>query len=138
MYYQCLSEFPPILVISVFSLAWFVVGVLAGDLLSRSRQVKRVRTQAPSRRPGKSNHELYVGNLSYDVGDRELEKAFAKFGKVVSARVIENKFNGKSKGYGFVQMSTQSESDAAMKTMNGQELQGRRLVVNAAKSKARD
>ena len=82
--------------------------------------------------------ELYVGNLSYDIGDKELMKAFAPYGKVLSARIIKNKFNNRSKGYGFVEVATSGTADKAVKAMHGKELKGRKLVVNEARSRSRD
>lgn len=82
--------------------------------------------------------ELYVGNLSYDMNDPDLEKAFQPYGKVLSARIIVNKYNDRSKGYGFVEMDSSSSADKAVKAMNGKEVMGRKLVVNEARSKSRD
>jgi len=82
--------------------------------------------------------ELYVGNLSYDIKERELEKTFAKFGTVLSTRIIANKSNGRSKGYGFVEMAGQAAAAKAVKAMHGKEISGRKLVVNEARSKSKD
>ena len=82
--------------------------------------------------------ELYVGNLSSDLSEKELIKVFAAHGKVLSARIIKNKFNNRSKGYGFLEMATQSGSDKAVKAMHGKEVKGRKLVVNEARSRSRD
>ncbi len=82
--------------------------------------------------------ELYVGNLSYDIDDKGLMKAFAPHGKTLSARIIKNKFNNRSKGYGFVEMATSAGADKAVKAMHGKELEGRKLVVNEARSRSRD
>ncbi|HAS81361.1 MAG TPA: RNA-binding protein [Verrucomicrobia bacterium] len=82
--------------------------------------------------------ELYVGNLSYDMSEAELKKTFGEFGDVLSIRVIKNKFNDRSKGYGFVEMATQSGADKAVKAMNGKEILSRKMVVNEARSKSRD
>ena len=62
---------------------------------------------------------------------------FDKYGKVSSARIIKNKFNGKSKGFGFVEMPDASEAEAAVQALNGKDVQGRKLVVNEAKSRSR-
>jgi len=138
MYVENLSQSATIYILSAFSLAWLIVGVLAGQRLPRpERRVRRRRAAAPkASRDG--TVELYAGNLSYDIKDRDLHKEFSRFGKVLSARIIINKFNGKSKGYGFVEIAGESESAAAVKALNGKDLKGRRLVVNAAKSHARD
>jgi RNA recognition motif-containing protein len=82
--------------------------------------------------------ELYVGNLSYDISEKELKKAFGAHGSVVSARIITNKFNNRSKGYGFIEMANQGGADKAVKAMHGKELKGRKLVVNEARSRSRD
>ncbi len=82
--------------------------------------------------------ELYVGNLSYDMTDPELEKAFQPYGSVLSARIIVNKYNERSKGYGFVEMDSQASAEKAVQAMNGKEVMGRKLVVNEARSKSRD
>ena len=77
--------------------------------------------------------ELYVGNLSYDTTEDGLRKEFERFGKVSSARVVTNRFNGKSKGFGFVVMPNRPEAEAAVKGMNDKEFQGRKLRVNEAR-----
>lgn len=82
--------------------------------------------------------ELYVGNLSYDMTEPELKKAFGAYGDVLSVRIIKNKFNDRSKGYGFVEMDGQAAADKAVKAMSGNEVMGRKLVVNEARSKSRD
>ena len=76
--------------------------------------------------------------LAYDIDEAELEKAFGSQGKVASARIIENRSNGRSKGYGFVTMADRDAAEAAAKTMNGREIKGRKIVVNQARSQARD
>ncbi|MBI9017514.1 MAG: RNA-binding protein [Phycisphaerae bacterium] len=77
--------------------------------------------------------KLYVGNLSYDMENSDLETAFAEFGSVESATVIIDRQSGRSKGFGFVEMSTEEEAQAAMAAMDGQEVSGRPLKVNLAK-----
>ena len=76
---------------------------------------------------------LYVGNLSYSVNDDELEALFAEFGKVDSARVITDRDTGRSKGFGFVEMSDDNEAQAAIDALNGKESSGRVLTVNEAR-----
>lgn len=78
--------------------------------------------------------ELYVGNLSYDVKDELLFKEFSAFGKVNTARVITNNFNGKSKGFAFVEMMDRAEAQKAIDAMNGKELLGRAIRVNEARN----
>ena len=76
---------------------------------------------------------LYVGGLPYSTGERELEDLFASAGTVTSVSVVTDKYTGQSKGFGFVEMSTDAESDAAINTLNGTMLGGRTLTVNEAK-----
>ena len=68
---------------------------------------------------------IYVGNLSYDTGDEDLRQAFEAFGRVDSARVISDRMTGRSRGFGFVEMSDDAEARAAIEKMDGQDLQGR-------------
>ncbi len=76
---------------------------------------------------------IYVGNLPYSVTENDLREAFQAFGTVSSAAVITDKFSGQSKGFGFIEMSNNSEADAAIKGLNGSDMQGRSLKVNEAK-----
>ena len=76
---------------------------------------------------------LYVGGLPYSTGERELEDLFASSGTVSSVSVVTDKYTGQSKGFGFVEMSTDAEADAAINTLNGTMLGGRSLTVNEAK-----
>ena len=80
---------------------------------------------------------IYVGNLSYDTRDSDLEHAFAAFGTVQSARVIEDRMSNRSKGFGFVEMENASEAEKAISTLDGSDLQGRTIKVNQAKPKER-
>src|SRR5438309_8605975 len=77
--------------------------------------------------------KLYVGNLSYGVTDSALEQMFAAHGTVQSAQVIMDRDTGRSKGFGFVEMKTEQEAQAAIAAMNGKEVEGRALTVNEAK-----
>ncbi len=79
--------------------------------------------------------KLYVGNLSYDVDSSTLEQMFTAHGTVESAEVIADRDTGRSKGFGFVEMSSEAEAQAAIAAMNGQEHNGRALTVNEAKPK---
>ena len=76
---------------------------------------------------------LYVGNLSYNVGNAELEEMFAAFGAVTSAEVISHHDSGRSKGFGFVEMSSDEEAQAAIDSLNGRDSGGRALTVNEAR-----
>ena len=77
--------------------------------------------------------KLYVGNLTYEVTDADLEKLFAPFGRVESAQVIADRDTGQSKGFAFVEMKTDQEAQAAIAALNGKEMNGRALTVNEAK-----
>ena len=79
--------------------------------------------------------KLYVGNLGYGVTDGDLEKMFAAHGTVESAQVIMDRDTGRSKGFGFVEMKTEQEAQAAIQALNGQDAGGRALTVNEAKPK---
>ena len=76
---------------------------------------------------------IYVGNLSYEVTDEDLREAFAAFGEVSSARVIRDRDSGRSRGFGFVEMPTQAEAQAAIQGLNGKDLKGRDLNINEAR-----
>ena len=76
---------------------------------------------------------LFVGNLPYTVANTDLLDMFAKHGKVVSANVIIDKYSGRSKGFGFVEMEDDNEADAAIAAMNGTDIEGRKLTVNVAR-----
>jgi len=76
---------------------------------------------------------IYVGNMSYGVTEDDLRQAFEAFGQVQSASVIKDKYSGESKGFGFVEMPSQSEAQAAIEGLNGKELKGRTLNVNEAR-----
>ncbi len=78
-------------------------------------------------------NKLYVGNLPYSVRDSDLEQSFGQFGAVTSAKVMMERDTGRSKGFGFVEMASDAEAQAAVEGMNGQPLGGRSLVVNEAR-----
>jgi len=78
-------------------------------------------------------NKLYVGNLPYSVRDGDLEQAFSQFGQVSSAKVMMERDTGRSKGFGFVEMASEPEAQAAIQGMHGQALGGRNLVVNEAR-----
>jgi RNA recognition motif-containing protein len=79
--------------------------------------------------------KLYCGNLSYNTGSAELEQLFSQFGSVKSAEVISDRDTGRSKGFGFVEMSSDQEAQAAIDGINGTECDGRTLTVNEARPK---
>lgn len=135
--------------------AAFIVGMIAGVLL-RSRGCKcshdrnhaggKFRTPANGQRqreerfekrhpaPADGSIEIYVGNLSYDLTEDQLRKEFEAFGTVNSARIITNRFNNKSKGFGFVHMPVRAEADAAVAALSDKEILGRKLKCNEAKN----
>lgn len=76
---------------------------------------------------------IYVGNLSYRMDDRDLEAVFAKYGEVKSAKIITDRETGRSKGFGFVEMSAKEAGTEAIEALNGNEYEGRTLRVNEAK-----
>ena len=78
-------------------------------------------------------NKLYVGNLPYGMRDMDLEQAFGQFGHVTSAKVMMERDTGRSKGFGFVEMGSDAEAQAAINGMNGQPLGGRSIVVNEAR-----
>jgi hypothetical protein len=78
-------------------------------------------------------NKLYVGNLPYQVRDSDLEQAFSQYGAVTSAKVMMERETGRSKGFGFVEMGSDAEAQAAIEGMNGQSLGGRSIVVNEAR-----
>jgi len=79
--------------------------------------------------------KLYVGNMSYDMDSSSLQELFSAHGQVVSAEVIQDRETGRSKGFGFVEMGSDAEAQAAIAALSGQQIQGRALTVNEAKPK---
>jgi RNA recognition motif-containing protein len=79
---------------------------------------------------------IYVGNLSYDVTEADLQAAFEAFGAVASVSIIKDQYSGQSKGFGFVEMASTSEAQAAITGLNGKEVMGRTLNVNEARPRA--
>ena len=139
---KCAAHVVPALVIT------FIVGSLIGFLIGR-RTAKgsasgRKGSPKPSRRPARppetrvpipaGSVEIYVGNLSYDLTEEQLRKEFEAFGKVDTARVVTNRFNDRSKGFGFVVMPNRPEAEAAIAAMNDKDVLGRRMRVNEAKN----
>lgn len=79
------------------------------------------------------NNKLYVGNLSYSVRDEQLQDAFSAYGQVNSAKVLMDRDSGRSKGFGFVEMDSDAEAQAAIDGLNDRDLDGRALTVNVAR-----
>jgi len=126
-------------VVAIFSLAWFIVGIFCGkrygSLIGSARPVGAEKRSIGGGGGGNGKSvELYVGNLSYDTSEKKLTKTFEEHGKVQAVRIIAKKGNGHPKGYGFVEMANRSEAAAAVKALNGTEIDGREIVVNEARS----
>ena len=81
---------------------------------------------------------IFVGNLSHDVSDEDLRKAFEPFGEVKSATVIRDKFSGEPRGFGFVEMPAKAAAQSAIAGLNGKDLKGRAMNVNEARARADD
>jgi len=82
---------------------------------------------------GSMGNNLFVGNLPYDVDDAQLSEIFSQAGTVTSAHVVTDKFSGQSRGYGFVEMSSDAEAAQAVTMLNGQDMRGRAMTVNEAR-----
>jgi RNA recognition motif-containing protein len=80
--------------------------------------------------------KLYVGNLPYNVTEERLQQYFAQQGSVINVRIITDKFSGRSKGFGFVEMSSEQEAEKAIATLNGTDFEGRNMVVSEARPQA--
>jgi RNA recognition motif-containing protein len=80
--------------------------------------------------------KLYVGNLPYNVTEERLQQHFSQYGAVVSTRIITDKFTGRSKGFGFVEMSSDQEAEKATSALNGTDFEGRNIVVSEARPQA--
>jgi len=76
---------------------------------------------------------VYVGNLSYDLSEEDLKTAFEEYGEVTSAKIVSDRYSGRSKGFGFIEMSSDDEAKAAIEGLTGKELAGRAIVVNEAR-----
>lgn len=77
--------------------------------------------------------KLYVGNLPYSITEEKLHEHFSQHGSVVSARIVSDKFTGRSKGFGFVEMSSDAEAERAINALNGTDFEGRNVVVSEAR-----
>ena len=96
------------------------------------KNAERIEKKHPA--PADGSIEIYVGNLSYDLTEDVLRKEFEAFGKVNSARIITNRYNGRSKGFGFVHMPNREEVEAAIKALSEKDILGRKLKCNVAKN----
>lgn len=79
---------------------------------------------------------IYVGNLSYEVTEKDLQNAFESFGQTESVKIIKDNHSGRSKGFGFVEMSNNADAQSAIESLNDKELKGRPLKVNKARPRA--
>ena len=82
--------------------------------------------------------KIFIGNLSYNVSEEDLGRAFMIFGEITSATIIKDKKSGRSKGFGYVEMTVQSEAQAAIWTLNGKAFNGRMITVNEARPHSDD
>jgi RNA recognition motif-containing protein len=87
------------------------------------------------KRKGMNKMNIYVGNLVFDVGESELREAFEQYGQVTEVRIIMDKYTGKTKGFGFIEMPEKEEAQKAIAEMNEKEFKGRAMKVNEAKPK---
>ena len=81
---------------------------------------------------------IYVGNLSYKVDEKDLEEAFQEYGEVISVKIISDKFTGRSKGFAFVEMANADEAKSAIEGLNGKAIDNRNITVNEARPKTDD
>lgn len=79
--------------------------------------------------------QIYAGNLAYKITEDSLKEIFAQFGEVTSVKIIKDKMSGRSKGFGFVEMTSESSADAAIQKLNGSDVMGRNIKVNIARPK---
>ena len=143
----CAAKCPPHAIAAVAGA--LVVGFVIGRLTMRCkcsgrkhscdganrRDRKPVPRMDSARQPVPAGSvEIYVGNLSYDLTDDSLKELFAKYGEVASARIVLNRFNGKSKGFGFVVMPNRDEAEKAIAAYSEKEYMGRKMRVNEAKN----
>ena len=101
---------------------------------TKKNEEKPFEKRKPHPAPTDGSVEIYVGNLSYDMTEDQLRKEFEAYGKVNSARLITNRYNGKSKGFGFVQMPNREEAEKAVAALNEKDILGRKMKCNEAKN----
>ena len=101
---------------------------------AKKGEEKPFEKRKPHPAPADGSVEIYVGNLSYDMTEDQLRKEFEAYGKVGLARLITNRYNGKSKGFGFVQMPDRGEAEKAIAALNDKEIMGRKMKCNEAKN----
>ena len=144
----CAANCPPHAILAIVGalIVGFVIGRLSkggkgtskkqGDDSRRKKSDRKTQPHTePARQPIPAGSvEIYVGNLSYDLTDEDLKKLFAEYGEVSSARIVSNRFNGKSKGFGFVVMPNRAEAEKAIAAYSEKEYMGRKMRVNEAKN----
>ena len=104
------------------------------DRPQKKGEEKACEERKPHPAPADGSVEIYVGNLSYDLTEDQLRKEFEAYGTVNSARIITNRYNGKSKGFGFVQMPNRDEAERACAAINEKEIMGLGVKCNEAKN----
>lgn len=82
------------------------------------------------------NNKLFVGSLPWAIDNAQLEQLFSQYGKVISAQVLKDRETGRSRGFGFVEMSSDEEAQKAIEALNGSDMEGRKIVVNVARPRA--
>ena len=145
MFAECATKCPAHAIVVV--IAALIVGFVVGRLSKKGGKAapqdggkkkgprKPLPNVEPARQPVPAGSvEIYVGNLSYDLTDEELKKVFSEYGKVDTARVVMNRFTGKSKGFGFVVMPNREEAEKAIAANSEKEYKGRKMRVNEAKN----
>lgn len=100
----------------------------------QKKEEKPFEKRKPHPAPADGSVEIYVGNLSYEMTEPELKAMFEKYGKVNTVRLVTNRYNGKSKGFGFVQMPNRPEAEKACAELNDFEIMGRKIKCNEAKN----
>lgn len=108
---------------------------LGGRLLTVN--IAAPKGSRPERAPREPGNRIYIGNISWNVTSSQLEEMFGDYGKVVSARIVSDRDTGRSRGFGFVEMSTESEMNKAIANLDGVDLDGRAIKVNAAEERPR-
>lgn len=110
-------------------------GAAADGKRGKSARKAPMSRQEPTHQPIPAGSvEIYVGNLNYDFTEDELKKLFEKYGEVSSARIVSNRYSGKSKGFGFVVMPNRADAEKAIATYSEMEYMGRKMRVNEAKN----
>ena len=113
-----------------------MVGMLIGVLIGWNVPKPGPKARSASAGPV-TTAEIYVGNLSPETTEERLREALASFGKVESLRIIANRFDGQNKHFAFVSMGSPDQARAAIRGLNGRDLQGRRIVISEARSRQR-